>query len=58
MSLPLQQGIRLLRRLRPLSRMLAFSHPFRVKQFESSLISYREVRAIRSCLLYPERTLE
>ena len=58
MSLPLQQGVRLLYRLRPLSRMLAFSHPFQVKRFESSLISYREVIATRSCLLYAERTIE
>ena len=54
----LQPGIRLLCRLRPLSRMLAFSHPFRVKRFESSLISYRKVKATRSCLLYAGRTME
>ncbi len=31
---------------------------FSVKRFESSLISYQEVIATRSCLLYAERTRE
>jgi hypothetical protein len=35
MSSPLQRGVRLLRRLRPLSRVLAFSHPFQVKRYQS-----------------------
>jgi hypothetical protein len=52
MSLPLQQSVGLLRHRRPLSCMLAFSHPFRVKQFQSSLIPGESVVAPRSCLLY------
>ncbi len=43
MSIPLQDGIRLLRRLRPLCRTLAFSRLFRVKRFESSPIPSQEV---------------
>ena len=52
MSLPLQQSVGLLCRRRPLSCMLAFSHPFRVKRFQSSLIPRENVVAPRSCLLY------
>jgi len=52
MSLPLQQGVGLLRRLRPLSRTLAFSRLFRGKRCESSLIPRENVVAPRSCLLY------
>ena len=52
MSLPLQQSVGLLRRRRPLSCMLAFSHPFRVMQFQSSLIPTESVIAPLSRLLY------
>ncbi len=46
MSLPLQKGIRLLRRLRPLSCTLACSRPdLRVKQLQSSSVPYGNVLA-------------
>ena len=57
MSSPLQRGIRLLRRLRPPVRTLAFSRPtpvgYTALEFPSSAI--RDVLATRSCLLYAER---
>jgi hypothetical protein len=57
MSWPLQPSLRLLRRLRPPSRTLAFSRPtavgHTVLEFPSSVA--RDVRATRSCLLYAER---
>jgi hypothetical protein len=52
LSHPLQTDLWLLRRLRPLSRVLAFSHPFRVKRSQSSPIPHGSVLATRSCLLY------
>ena len=55
MSSSLQAGVGLLRRLRPLSRMLAFSHPFRAKRCESSPIPNEDVLATRSRLLYAGR---
>ncbi len=58
MSIPLQGGIRLLRRLRPLSCTLAFSRPFRVKQLQSSSVPKRKMLATCSCLLYAGRSLE
>ena len=48
LSWPLQPGVRLLRRLRPLSRTLAFSRLLRARRYERSLISYREVIATLS----------
>jgi hypothetical protein len=45
-------------RLRPLSRMLACSHPFCVKRGERSLMSSRDVNATRRCLLDAGRTME
>ena len=51
MSTPLQGGIWLLRRLRPLSRVLACSHPVWARRCQSSLIPVADVRAPRSCLL-------
>ena len=48
MSVPLQNGFGLLRRLRPLSRTLAFSRPFRVKRLQSSPIPVESVLATRS----------
>ena len=48
MSIPLQDSIWLLRRLRPLSCTLAFSRPLRVKQFQSSPVPRGRVRATRS----------
>src|SRR3954471_13903836 len=57
MSLLLQRGIGLLRRLRPPVRTLAFSRPTAVGhtalEFPSSAV--RDVLATRSCLLYAER---
>jgi hypothetical protein len=52
LSYPLQAGIRLLRRLCPLLRLLAFSQPSRVKRYQSSLIPTEEVVAPLSDLLY------
>jgi hypothetical protein len=52
MSSPLQAGLWLLRRLRPLSCTLAFSRPLRAWQCQSSSIPNENVLAIRSCLLY------
>ncbi len=52
MSIPLQDGIWLLRRLRPLSCTLAFSRPFRVKQLQSSPVPHERVLATGSCPLY------
>ena len=52
MSTPFQDGIWLLRRLGPLSRVPAFSHPLRVKRLQSSLLPLPGVIAPRSCLLY------
>ena len=43
MSFPLQEGVRLLCRLCPLYRTLAFSRLFQVKRFESSPIPRKEV---------------
>ena len=48
LSWPLQPGVWLLRRLRPLSRTLAFSRLLRARRCERSLISYREVIATLS----------
>jgi len=52
LSAPLQRGVWLLRRLGPLSRVLAFSHPLRVLRLQSSLLPLPDVIAPRSCLLY------
>ena len=52
LSYSLQAGIRLLRRLCPLFRLLAFWQPSRVKRRQSSLIPTEEVVAPRSDLLY------
>jgi hypothetical protein len=51
MSRPLQPSVGLLRRLRPLSRPLAFSRPLRGARCHSSLIPARDISAPRSCLL-------
>ena len=48
LSWPLQPGVWLLRRLRPLSRTLAFWRLLRARRCERSLISYREVLATLS----------
>jgi len=48
MSVPLQRGFGLLRRLRPLSRTLAFSRPLWVKRLQSSPIPVESVLATRS----------
>jgi len=48
LSNPLQIGMWLLRRLRPLSCTPAFSLPVRVKQFQSSPVPRGHVRATRS----------
>jgi hypothetical protein len=56
LSIPLQHGLWLLRRLRPLSCTLAFSRPhFGVKPCQSSSVPPEPVLAIRSCLLYAGR---
>lgn len=53
MSVPLQDGVGLLRRLHPLFAVLAFSHPtVWVNACESSRIPKQTVFASRSCLLY------
>jgi hypothetical protein len=52
LSCPLQTGVWLLRRLGSLSRVLACSHPLRVKRLQSSLIPMQDVVVPRSCLLY------
>ena len=57
-SSSLQTGIWLLRHRRPLFCMLAFSHPLRVKQRESSLIPTENVLAPLSRLLYTGWSLE
>ena len=48
LSSPLQVGIWLLRRLRPLSHTLAFSRPLWVRWLQSSPIPFRSVLAILS----------
>ena len=57
-SAPLQRGVWLLRCLRPLSCALAFSHPCRVKQCQSSSVPKSKIHAAGSCLLYAGRPLE
>ena len=59
LSGPLQPGVWLLRRLRPLSRTLALSRPTPwVKRYESSPVPIVDVIAIRSCPLYTGCTME
>src|SRR2546430_6557317 len=47
LSAPLQPGLWLLRRLGPLSRVLAFSHPSRAWRLQSSLLPLPDVIAPR-----------
>ena len=54
----LQPSVWLLRRLRPLSRPLAFSRPLRVKRFESSPVPFEKVIVSRSSLLYAGWSIE
>ena len=48
LSIPLQDGLWLLCCLRPLSCTLAFSRPFRARQYQSSPVPRGRVRATRS----------
>jgi hypothetical protein len=57
MSRPLQPSVGLLRRLRPLSRPLAFSRPCGVKRCQSSLIPTGDISAPRRCLLDAGRSM-
>jgi len=60
LSASLQRGLRLLRRLRPPLRTLAFSRPVRTGEanveFPSS--NAHDLRVTRSCLLYTGRMME
>ena len=52
MSGPLQTSVGLLRRLRPLSRTLAFSRPNWVERLQSSPVPFEAMIVSRSSLLY------
>jgi len=47
---PLQCGLWLLRRLGPLSRVLAFLHPLRVLRLQTTLLTMLEVIMLHGCL--------